>query len=103
MQRFVLEFLGGCWNGKRLDSQSVDREEVLLAQVMYFLTGDGAVGKKIPGLSPEAIAFAARRGWHATDDAKPASATDYTVIEQHGETDRRVVILKHGVHYATAR
>jgi hypothetical protein len=98
MRQFVLQFLAGCWHGRSLDSQSSDHEEMILAQAIYFLVGDGAVGRRINGLTPEAINFATKRKWEPPDPPKlnPA-ACDYTVIDRRGDLQKVVIVLKHGV------
>ena len=98
MRQFVLQFLGGCWQGRSLDSASADREEVILAQTIYFLVGDGAIGRKLNGLSSEAVRFAAKRKWEppAPANLDPA-ACEYTVIDRRDGPQRMVIVLKHGV------
>jgi hypothetical protein len=98
MRQFVLQFLGGCWQGRSLDSESPDHEEMILAQAIYFLVGDGTVGRKIHGLTPEAIRFAAKRKWELPEPAKlDPAACDYTVIDRRGDPKKMVIVLKHGV------
>jgi hypothetical protein len=97
MRRFVLEFLGGCWHEKSLDSHSPDHDEVILAQAIYFLVGDGTIGRKILGLTAEAIQFARKREWLSSDQARTdAAKCDYMVIDRREEGERTVVVLKHG-------
>ncbi len=93
MKRFVLEFLGGDWDGRLLDSQSDDHEEVVLSQVYYFLTQDGTIGKGFNQYSEQALAFAHKRGWMAPDG--PSKGHDYKVIERRDEGDRTRIRLKH--------
>ncbi len=94
MKRFVLEFLGGDWDGRCLDSQSTDHDEVVLAQVLYFKTQDGTIGKGFSELTEKAIAFAQKRGW--MEDGSPSKGHDYRVIERRDEGDRTRLRLKHG-------
>ena len=98
MRQFVLQFVAGSWHGRSLDSQSADHEEMILAQTIYFLVGDGAVGRRINGLTPEAIHFATKRKWEPPQPASlnPA-ACDYTVIDRRGDLEKIVIVLKHGV------
>jgi hypothetical protein len=98
MRHFVLQFLAGCWHGRSLDSQSADHEEKILAQTLYFLVGDGAVGRKLNGLTPEAIRFATKRKWEPPEPARSdPAACDYTVIDRKGDLQKTVIVLKHGV------
>ena len=102
MRRFVLQFLAGCWHGRSLDSQSADHEEMLLAQTIYFLVGDGAVGRRLNGLTPEAIRFATKRNWEPPEPGRVPSGCDpavcdYTVIDRRGDLQQVVIVLKHGV------
>jgi hypothetical protein len=98
MRRFVLQFLAGCWHGRSLDSQSPDHEEVILAQTIFFLVGDGMVGRRINGLTPEAIRFATKREWLPPEPARlDPAACDYTVIDRRGDPEKIVIVLKHGV------
>jgi hypothetical protein len=48
-KRIVLEFRGGHLHGRRLDSQSAETNEALLALAYYCVTNQGTVGKKING------------------------------------------------------
>lgn len=93
MKRFVLEFLGGDWDGKCLDSQSADHEEVVLAQVFYFKTQDGTVGKGFNQFTDQAIQFACKRGWMEPNGA--SKGHDYKIIERRDEGDRTRLRLKH--------
>ncbi len=45
MKPFILEFIGGCWDGMNLCSHSPDPVELKLAKTCYAETGAGAVGK----------------------------------------------------------
>lgn len=97
MRRFVLQFLGGWWHGRSLDSQSPDPEERILAQTLYFLASDGKVGGKIAGLSAEAIQFAGKRNWEPPEGVPvDPAACDYMVIDRREEGPGTVVVLKHG-------
>jgi hypothetical protein len=44
-KRLVLQFEGGGWHGRSLDSQSADTHEALLAVAYYCVTDQGTVGK----------------------------------------------------------
>ena len=96
MRRFVLEFLGGTWDGKMLDSQSPDREEVRLAQGYFWMTDDGTVGKGIDGLSEQAREFAENHGWTPSHEPGADTSHSYEVIERREEGERLLVRLKHG-------
>ncbi|NUQ63417.1 MAG: hypothetical protein HUU20_13140 [Pirellulales bacterium] len=93
MKRFVLEFIGGDWDGRQLDSESTDHDEKLLSQVYYFKTQDGTVGKGFNQFSEQALAFAQKRGWMEPD--APSKGHDYKVIERRDEGDRTRLRLKH--------
>ena len=99
MRRFVLEFLGGDWDGKMLDSQSSDREEVKLAQGYFWMTGDGTIGKRIDELSEQAKKFAEGHDWKPSEEPGADNSHTYEVIERREEGERLLVRLKHGAKH----
>jgi hypothetical protein len=95
MKRVVLEFFGGCWNGRSLDSGSSDAEERKLAHGYYFKTEDGTIGHGIKELSPQAHDFARKHGWEDSDEPGYESGENYQVVEKVDEAERMVVKFRH--------
>jgi hypothetical protein len=87
-KRLVLQFEGGDWHGRSLDSQSADTHEALLAAAYYCLTDQGTVGKTCDGrpIAP----------WFQQDATDPA-ATDfgkacYYRVAQRVEDEERILV-----------
>ncbi len=97
MKRVVIEFFGGCWDGRALDSGSEDSDERKLAHSCYFKTGDGTIGEKIAALPPLAEDFAARRQWTAPEGVNGGESS-YHVVEKVDEAERIVVKMRHPDH-----
>ena len=87
-KRVVLQFEGGDWHGRSLDSGSPDTHEALLAAAYYCLTDQGKVGRSCDG-RPIARWFRQR----AADPGRSDFAEDcrYHVV-QRAEDDQRIVV-----------
>ena len=97
-KRILIEFIGGDWDGKTLDSHSPDKAERMYEQSCLFLTRDGTVGKAFHGFSM--IAFdRMRKGEISMDDAKPSGRKThkYTVTERLDEGDEVLIRLKYSI------
>jgi len=95
MERIILEFIGGYWDGKTLDTASSDAEEVMLARGYYLMAHDGRIEAGIEGVSPEAIAFAQKHGWEGAIEAGFRSTHVYRVVERLEEGQEILVRFKY--------
>lgn len=95
MKRVVIEFFGGCWDGRSLDTGSSDPQERKLAHGCYFKTEDGTIGRGLEGLSPQAHEFGLGHGWEDPEQPGYDPGEDYQVVEKVDEAERMVVKLRH--------
>ena len=97
MKRIILEFIGGYWDGKTLDTASSDPDEASLASGYYLMTHEGTIGKGFEGVSEEAVAYAHKHGWEAAKDVGFRWGHVYRVIERLEEGDEILVRLKYSL------
>lgn len=84
-KRIILEFEGGYLDGHRLDSQSSNTNEALLAVAYYCVTEEGTIGKKFNGMP--ATPLLARRS-RAREFARHS---EYGVTQRLEDWERVVV------------
>jgi hypothetical protein len=88
-KRIRLEFSGGYWDGKTLDSQSTDMDEVEWLRTILFLTKNGTKGQAFHGLSPDAARFLASQGW---PKPKGGGSTHQYTVTNKIETDTGIFV-----------
>ncbi len=93
IKRLILQFEGGEWDGRRLDSQSADTHEALLAVAYYCVTDQGSVGKACDA-RPTAQ-------WFQPGASDPAGSgvsrnCQYRVVQRLEDEERVVVKLEPG-------
>lgn len=90
MKPIILEFIGGYWDGKTLRTDSPDQDEQCLAAACYEMSHHGAIGGKCIELSCDALIFAQRHGWTASEEVDWRNHR-YLVAE-HRETETEIVV-----------
>ena len=91
MKRIRLQFIGGYWDGKTPDTNSLDPAETWLAETYYWLTNEARVGTAFPGLSRATRAFFEKRSWRVPKEMGRTVIDVYRVTERIEEGDQIVV------------
>lgn len=95
--RILIEFLGGDWDGKTLDSQSPDEEERELLWGCYDMTGQGTVGGAFHGVSMSQLEGSLKGERSLRNIKLERGSHKYTVVERVEEGNEILVRLKYSV------
>jgi hypothetical protein len=93
--RFLLEFVGGYWDGKTIDSASQDADERDRVWQCLWLTENGMVGRAYMGVSPAGIEYLKEHGPQATRDAGFRISHVYRIAERLEEGNEVLIRLKY--------
>jgi hypothetical protein len=88
MKRMLLQFIGGYWDGKTLDTASSDPTETWLAGAYYWLTNEATVGTTFQGLSRATRDFFEKHSWRFPKEMGRTGTHVFRVterIEEHGQ------------------
>ncbi len=98
-KRFLIEFIGGDWDGKTLDSHSRDEIERMHVKQCLFMTDNGTIGKAWHGISMETSSRLAKRAIPTSDLKRPEGGKThkYTVVERLDEDDDVLVRVEYSV------
>ena len=91
--RVLIEFIGGCWDGKNLDSQSADEVERTYVTGIYAMTHHGEVGRAFRGFSMDSLDQSRKKGLSMEKfiDAGASANHRYTVTDRI-ERDNEILI-----------
>lgn len=94
-KRILIEFLGGDWDGKTIDSQSSDETERMHVHTCLHLTRNGTVGRSFHGASMQ-MSDMLKKGECSLNDWKPVGGEThkYTVVERLEEHDEVLIRMK---------
>ena len=95
MKTIVLEFAGGYWEGKSLNTDSADQEEAFLAAACYEMSHHGAIGGECAALSDDAVTYARIHGWPRSQEGTLRGDHRYLVTERRETEGEIVVRLRH--------
>jgi hypothetical protein len=95
MKPVVLQFVKGGWDGRRLRTDSPDREEALLATACYEMSHHGAIGQECAGLLADEETFAQKHGWATGTEGDLQRHHRYIVFERCETVTETVVKLRY--------
>jgi len=102
-QRVLIEFSGGDWDGKTLDSDSQDESERFRVRTILAMTNNGTVGRAFHGLSMAAGEML-RRGEASIKKSQgrgPRPMHRYTVTGRLDEGNETLIRIRHDVELPT--
>jgi hypothetical protein len=96
-QRILIEFIGGDWDGKTLDSQSADDTERQAIDCCLYMTDNGTVGKAFHGGSISML-YSLMKGRQMPErKSEPKGMHKYTVFERLDEDNEVLIRIRYSI------
>ena len=98
-KRILIEFIGGDWDGKTIDSHSPEEEDRHHVQTCLHMTRNGTVGKAFHGMSMQSSDQLARGEITFDDTKRPEGRRThkYTVVERLDVDDEVLIRMRYSV------